>query len=78
MKIMKEQKIVVQEATVEEVENEGLIALLGQPVILFCANFSKRDKDPTPSMNASSNLLRIWYAVSGSSLNLAFSGNCTN
>lgn len=38
MKILKEQKVIVQNETVEEVENEGFMALLGQPVILFCAN----------------------------------------
>lgn len=39
MKIFKEEKVIVKEATVEEAENEGLMALLGTPVILFCANY---------------------------------------
>ena len=39
MKILTEKKVVVQEATIDEIENEGLLALLGEGVILFCANF---------------------------------------
>ena len=37
MKILTEKKVVVQEATITEEENEGLIALLGQTVTFFCA-----------------------------------------
>jgi len=37
MKILKEQKVVIQNETIEEQENEGLIALLGKQVTFFCA-----------------------------------------
>jgi hypothetical protein len=37
MKILKEQKVIVQNETIEEEENEGLISLLGQTITLFCA-----------------------------------------
>ena len=39
MKVFKEKKVVVQDAVVEEVEDEGLMSLLGEGVVLFCANF---------------------------------------
>jgi hypothetical protein len=37
MKILKEQKVIVQNETIEEDDNEGLIALLGKQVTFFCA-----------------------------------------
>lgn len=37
MKVLTEKKVVVQEATITEEENGGLIALLGQTVTFFCA-----------------------------------------
>jgi len=37
MKILKEQKVVIQNETIEEEENEGLISLLGKNITLFCA-----------------------------------------
>lgn len=39
MKTLKEQKIVVQEASIEEVDNEGLMALMGKTVTFFCMNY---------------------------------------
>lgn len=36
MKVLKEKKV-VEETVVEEEENEGLLALLGKQVTLFCA-----------------------------------------
>lgn len=39
MKMIKEEKVVIQKASIEDNENEGLMALLGQKVILFCANY---------------------------------------
>ena len=35
MRILKEQKVVVQNESIDEIENEGLIALLGKNVTLF-------------------------------------------
>lgn len=37
MKVLKEQKVIVQNETIEEDENEGLISLLGKNVTFFCA-----------------------------------------
>lgn len=39
MKVLKEQKVIVQEATVTEEENEGLMALMGKTVTFFCMNY---------------------------------------
>lgn len=39
MKVLTEQKVVVQESKIDEVENEGLIALLGKTVTFFCMNY---------------------------------------
>jgi hypothetical protein len=37
MKVLKEQKVVIQNETIEEDENEGLISLLDKQVTFFCA-----------------------------------------
>lgn len=39
MKILREQKVVVQNETIEETEDEGLNALLGKTVTFFCMNY---------------------------------------
>jgi hypothetical protein len=39
MKTLIEEKVIVQKQTVEEVENEGLMALLGKTVTFFCMNY---------------------------------------
>jgi len=39
MKVLTEQKVVVQESKIDEVENEGLIAMLGKTVTFFCMNY---------------------------------------
>lgn len=39
MKVLKEQKVVVQESSIDEVENEGLLALMGKTVTFFCMNY---------------------------------------
>lgn len=37
MKVLKEQKVIIQKQSIEETENEGLISLLGKTVTCFCA-----------------------------------------
>lgn len=39
MKILKEEKVIVQKASIESIEDEGLIALLGKTVTFFCMNY---------------------------------------
>lgn len=39
MKVLTEEKIVKVDQKIEEVENEGLMALLGKNVTLFCVNY---------------------------------------
>jgi hypothetical protein len=39
MKMLKEQKVIVQNESIEEVSNEGLEALLGQTVTIFCMSY---------------------------------------
>lgn len=39
MKVLTEEKIIKVDKKIEEVENEGLIALLGKTVTLFCVNY---------------------------------------
>jgi len=39
MKMLKEQKVIVQNATIENDDNEGLHALLGKTVTFFCMNY---------------------------------------
>lgn len=39
MKMLKEQKVIVQNATIENDDNEGLTALLGKTVTFFCMNY---------------------------------------
>lgn len=39
MKVLKEQKVVIQEASINEEENEGLISLMGKTVTFFCMNY---------------------------------------
>jgi hypothetical protein len=39
MKVLTEEKIIKVDQKIEEVENEGLMALLGKTVTLFCVNY---------------------------------------
>jgi hypothetical protein len=39
MKMLTEEKVVKIDQKIEEVENEGLISLMGQTVTLFCVNY---------------------------------------
>jgi hypothetical protein len=39
MKVLTEEKIVKIDQKIEDVENEGLMSLLGKTVTLFCANY---------------------------------------
>jgi len=39
MKVLTEEKIIKVAEKIEEVENEGLIALMGKTVTLFCSNY---------------------------------------
>jgi len=39
MKVITKEKIIKVDQKIEEVENEGLIALLGKTVTLFCVNY---------------------------------------
>jgi hypothetical protein len=39
MKLLQEEKVLKIDQTISEVENEGLMALLGKTVTLFCANY---------------------------------------
>ncbi len=39
MKVLTEEKIVKVDQKIEEVENEGLVLLLGKTVTLFCVNY---------------------------------------
>lgn len=37
MKVLTEKKVIVKETSIDEVENEGLLALLGETITCFCA-----------------------------------------
>ncbi len=39
MKVLTEEKIIKIDQKIEEVENEGLVLLLGKTVTLFCVNY---------------------------------------
>ncbi len=39
MKVLTEEKIIKIDQKIEEVENEGLMALMGKTVTLFCVNY---------------------------------------
>ena len=39
MKVLTEEKVIKVDQKIEEVENEGLTALLGKTITLFCVNY---------------------------------------
>ncbi len=39
MKVLKEEKVIVRQASIEEDDNEGLAALLGKTITVFCMNY---------------------------------------
>ncbi len=44
MKVLTEENIIKVDKKVEEIENEGLISLLGRTVTLFCLNYTYAGK----------------------------------